>query len=179
MNQQIALPRPVTPVSAIISTELLQIVQNEYRMNWNGIHGWSHWMRVRENGLRLAPLTGATPKLVELFAFLHDVCRQNDGWDLEHGKRAAEFIGALQADCLALPPLEIELLRYACANHSAGLIEADITVQTCWDADRLDLGRIGVRPDARWLCTPAAKQPELIEWAYRQSRGLGHAQEHS
>lgn len=164
------IPTPTTPVSTTISTALLLVLQHEYRLNWDGIHGWSHWMRVRENGLRLAPLTGAKPQVVKLFAFLHDICRQDDGRDLDHGKRAAEFIDTLGADVLALSAADVELLKYACAYHTAGLTEADVTVQTCWDADRLDLGRIGIRPKAQFLCTLAAKQPEFIEWAYQQSR---------
>jgi uncharacterized protein len=44
-------------------------------------------------------------------------------------------------------------------------------VQTCWDADRLDLGRVGKRPDPRRLCTPAARDRDVIEWAYRRSLG--------
>jgi uncharacterized protein len=44
-----------------------------------------------------------------------------------------------------------------------------VTVQTCWDADRLDLGRVGKHPHPRYLCTPAARDREVIEWAYRRS----------
>ncbi|MGO9117211.1 MAG: hypothetical protein ACLQPD_06315 [Desulfomonilaceae bacterium] len=40
---------------------------------------------------------------------------------------------------------------------------------TCWDADRLDIGRVGLKPVARKLCTEAAKKPEMIEWAYERS----------
>ncbi|MFM7531655.1 MAG: hypothetical protein ACKO5J_04035, partial [Rubrivivax sp.] len=54
-------------------------------------------------------------------------------------------------------------------HHSSGLTEADVTVQTCWDADRLDLGRVGIRPSPRYLCTPAARQPETIARAYAAS----------
>lgn len=32
----------------------------------------------------------------------------------------------------------------ALAYHSDGYTEGDITVQVCWDADRLDLGRVGI-----------------------------------
>jgi hypothetical protein len=38
-------------------------------------------------------------------------------------------------------------------------------VQVCWDADRLDLLRVGIRPNARYLCTEAARLPETLEWA--------------
>ena len=47
--------------------------------------------------------------------------------------------------------------------------DADITVQTCWDADRLDLGRVGIRPDPRRLCTAAARNPRMIEAAFARS----------
>ena len=50
-----------------------------------------------------------------------------------------------------------------------GGTEADVTVQTCWDADRLDLGRVGIRPHPRYLCTPAARSAEVIEWAHARS----------
>jgi uncharacterized protein len=62
-----------------------------------------------------------------------------------------------------------ELLVAACRGHSDGHREAHPTVQTCWDADRLDLGRVGVRPDPRYLCTPHAKCPQRIERAWQWS----------
>jgi uncharacterized protein len=68
-----------------------------------------------------------------------------------------------------LPPDDLELLTYASEFYTSGLQEGDITVLTCWDADRLDLGRVGLKPMARKLCTEAAKKPEIIEWAYRRS----------
>lgn len=60
-------------------------------MDWNGIHGNSHWFRVRENGLLIAGENNATPKVVELFAFTHDCRRENDGIDPQHGKRASQY----------------------------------------------------------------------------------------
>ena len=41
----------------------------------------------------------------------------------------------------------------------------NITIQTCWDSDRLDLGRIGIMPHASRLSTEVAKKPETIKWA--------------
>jgi uncharacterized protein len=64
---------------------------------------------------------------------------------------------------------ELELLVYACRYHSDGCTEADLTVQVCWDADRLDLGRVGIRPDPRYLCTEYAKTDPVIETAYQAS----------
>lgn len=150
--------------------ELLTVVRQEFVLPLDGVHGEAHWARVHENGLRLAEHSGADTEIIELFAYLHDVKREDDGWDLEHGRRSAEFVRSLQGGLLALPGAKLELLVYACARHSDGLTEADVTVQTCWDADRLDLGRIGIRPIPRFLCTDAAKDPALIEWAFHRSQ---------
>ena len=63
----------------------------------------------------------------------------------------------------------MNLLTEALKYHSDGYTEADITVQVCWDADRLDLGRVGLRPRADRLCTNTAKSQFVIEAAYKRS----------
>jgi uncharacterized protein len=151
-------------------TRLIDAIRDGYALSWHGIHGVFHWMRVRETGLRLAERTGANRQVVELFAYLHDSKRLNERRDPGHGARAAQFARTLQGSVLSLSDEHLERLAYACAYHTDGLTEADITVQTCWDADRLDLGRVGIRPQARYLCTPAAKDVEMIRWAFARSR---------
>ena len=64
---------------------------------------------------------------------------------------------------------QLTLLEEACCGHSDGHLLADVTVQTCWDADRLDLARVGIIPDASKLCTEAARSPALIERAMERS----------
>jgi uncharacterized protein len=153
-----------------ISNNLMAAIRQGFALHLDGIHGQAHWLRVHENGLRLAEKTGADLEIVELFAYLHDSKRQNNGWDREHGRRAAEFVESLRGTLVVLPADRFERLVYAIAYHSDGLTEADSNVQTCWDADRLDLGRINIRPNPQRLCTAAAQGPEMIEWAYRRSR---------
>jgi uncharacterized protein len=128
---------------------------------------------VYENGQRLAQQTGADARIVELFAYLHDSRRLDDGWDHEHGQRAAALVRSLNDELLALSEDGLDSLAYACTYHTDGLTEASVTIQTCWDADRLDLGRIGVRPTPSRLCTPAAQDPATIEWAWSRSRAAG------
>ena len=149
---------------------LIEAVRAEYALSWNGIHGISHWTRVRENGLRLAAQTGAQVDVVECFAYLHDAKRQNDSRDPGHGSRGAALARVLPCGVLDLVDEQIELLAYACTRHTDGLIEADVTVQTCWDADRLDLGRVGIMPKAAYLCTPAARDAAILEWAWERSQ---------
>ena len=147
----------------------MDYIRNQFCLDWFGIHGAAHWARVRVNGLQLARTTGANVKVVELFAFLHDAQRQNDGRDPEHGERAAGLAHELNGQFFSLDRPELLLLEHACREHSNGGLEADATVQTCWDADRLDLGRVGKHPDPRYLCTEVARRPETIEVAYRRS----------
>ena len=154
----------------ILSQDLMDLIEQGFALRLEGIHGTAHWARVRDNGLRLAEQTGANPKVVELFAYLHDSKRLNDGHDPQHGARAARFAASIRISLLDLSDSDFELLRFACEFHTDGPTEADVTVQTCWDADRLDLGRIGVRPDPRRLCTSAAREPDTIEWALARSR---------
>ena len=153
----------------IITPELIVEIKKQYRLDWHGIHGVSHWARVRNNGLRLAEKTGANAKVVELFAFIHDSGRLNDYFDPEHGLRAANFARALLGHVINLADEELQLLTYACEFHSDGHQEADITILTCWDADRLDLGRVGIIPVPEKLCTSAARDSAMIDFALKSS----------
>jgi uncharacterized protein len=153
----------------MVHPDLIKEIRKQFRLNWHGVHGIYHFQRVKDNGLRLAEETKANKTVVELFAFLHDARRHNEYEDVLHGKRAAKMVHYFQGVFFDLPPDDLELLAYACEFHTAGLREGDITVMTCWDADRLDIGRVGLKPIARKLCTEAGKKPEIIEWAYRRS----------
>ena len=107
--------------------------------------------------------------MVELFAIIHDCQRDNDNYDLQHGRRAAEYVYKIRNRWLKINEKEMGLLAEACEYHSDGLIDADITIQTCWDSDRLDLGRVGIKPSPDRLCTVIAKRSDVMEAAYRRS----------
>lgn len=155
--------------SAHVSEELFTYLVDTHPLGHDGFHGKDHWLRVLKNGRELAVHTGANLRVVELFALIHDSQREHEGDDPEHGHRAAEYARSLQGVWFDLTRQELELLVYACRYHSDGFIEADLTVQVCWDADRLDLGRVGVRPDPQYLCTKFAKIDPVIEAAYQTS----------
>jgi uncharacterized protein len=156
-------------VSPIIDTKILALVSSEYKLSWYGIHGFHHWTRVRENGLKFASLTCAKTKIVELFSFFHDCKREDDIWDPEHGPKAARLLQTLNKAYIKLNSADLDILVIACRDHTFGFLEADITVQTCWDSDRLDFGRTSVRPSPDYLCTDAAKRHEILEWAHERS----------
>lgn len=150
---------------------LLRHLRRRFAIEWGGAHGGAHWARVLQNGLRLAPATGADVHVVALFAFFHDACRVNEYTDRDHGLRGAELALRLHGKLFEASAGQLDLLVAACTGHSDGHVDAPPTVQTCWDADRLDLGRVGIRPRAQYLCTAAARDPATLDWAYRRSRG--------
>ncbi|MCD6286826.1 MAG: hypothetical protein J7M39_13020 [Anaerolineae bacterium] len=120
--------------------------------------------------MRLAQINGANTAVVEYFAFLHDIKRLNDGRDPHHGQRSADFARTIRNTLIHLDDTQFEQLIYACAEHTRGLTDTDITIGTCWDADRLDLARVGIIPDPKRLCTEAARDPAIRKWAVRRSR---------
>jgi uncharacterized protein len=156
-------------LDATVRRRLFGHLRAGFALDWRGVHGAPHWSRVRVNGLAIARAIGAREDVVELFALLHDSQRQNDGTDALHGARAAQWATASRGVLFRLDAVGLELLVYACRHHSDGLIEAAPTVQACWDADRLDLARVGRTPDPRRLCTDAARDPGLLESAIARS----------
>ncbi|MBR6699655.1 MAG: hypothetical protein IKL71_06525 [Bacteroidaceae bacterium] len=111
------------------------------------VHGIGHWKRVERNGLLLAT-EEVNVKVVRLFAYLHDHKRLDDGWDMEHGQRAAENLDNIRQTLLAgLTDEEFGMLRRACMEHSITQRTGIPTIDACFDADRLDLPRVGYRPD--------------------------------
>jgi uncharacterized protein len=144
---------------------VLDAVLDEYTLPLAGYHGVAHWARVLENGLRLAEATGADADVVRLFAVLHDSRRMNEDADPQHGPRAAAFAETLRGRIFELSDHGFGLLHRACAGHTHERTHPDVTIQTCWDADRLDLGRVGITPRASRLCTEFARRPEILRWA--------------
>ena len=128
---------------------LVHAILEDYALPWHGIHGVGHWARVLENGLRLAEATGAKIEVAQLFAVFHDSQRISESSDYGHGQRGAELAAGLRGDLFELSDADFDLLHFACAHHTDGLTEGDVTIQVCWDADRLDLGRVGMIPAAK------------------------------
>lgn len=132
-----------------------------------GMHGVAHWWRVRHNGLQLATATGADEVVVRLFAIFHDSHRHDEHRDPAHGPRAAEWLVRVRdgsdSSCPAtteaierLGSARFEALRAACELHTSAATHADPTVATCFAADRLDLWRVGTRPNPKHI--PIARE---------------------
>ena len=147
---------------------LMAAIRQQFRINWDGVHGPSHWARVRHHALRLCKLRQGDLLVAELFAYLHDSQRENEWTDPLHGARAADYAASLNGIYFKLSGEQLDLLTHAARFHSDGLMHEDATIQSCWDADRLDLGRVGIIPSKKYL---SAHAHPLIEKAYEWSLG--------
>lgn len=153
---------------------LLAAARAKALLSRHGDHGFSHWARVRHHGVSLARVYGVNPWIPSLFGLFHDCRRENEYLDPGHGPRAGELVLELASEGLFRPWLstrEVDWLAEACQFHSDGLIHGPAALLVCWDADRLDLGRVGTRPLPELLCTEAARDPFRIEAAYAWSCG--------
>lgn len=155
---------------SLLTPALLKRILDGYSLPPRGTHGITHWARVLENGRRLAAPASADLDVVELFSVFHDARRINEAVDHGHGLRGLKLARELRGSFFELDDGRFKLLEHACAAHTSGHTRADPSVQVCWDADRLDLLRAGIRPNPDHLCTEAAKDPALIEWANARAR---------
>jgi len=133
-----------------------------FALGRHSVHGPDHWNRVEAVGLDLCHETSADETVVRLFALLHDSCRLDDGADPLHGPRAADMLGEFAGTFFALEPDRLALLEYAIRHHTGGRTSDDPTIGTCWDADRLDIGRVGIIPHQRYMSTkPGRRRAKL------------------
>ena len=123
----------------------------------HSVHGPDHWARVERNGLYLAEHTGADPTIVSLFAVFHDAMRENENHDPGHGRRGAELARSMAGELSFLAEADLDRLCFACTWHTNRTHHENPTIGACWDADRLDLGRVGMRPRARYMNTDVAR----------------------
>ncbi len=137
---------------------LWEIVTAQRELRDFSIHGPDHWRRVERNALFLAKRTGADVEVVRLFALFHDSRRVDDGHDEGHGARGADYAKTLAGTEFELSSPQANMLCYACTWHTDGVHHDDPTIGTCWDADRLDLTRIGAVPDPAYMSTEIGRE---------------------
>lgn len=146
-------------------TELIKKVRRFAIARWkqnpleSPLHGPKHWDAVARNGERLAIATGANVLVTQLFAYFHDLCRIDDGNDSDHGRRAAKLAMELRFKLFkSLTTQEFTLLQTACEGHTVLRRYGDATIDTCFDADRLDLTRLGITLDPALMATEEGRR---------------------
>lgn len=138
------------------------------------LHGEAHWKAVALTGLFISRLTGgASMPFLYVFAMLHDMCRLNDDHDPAHGERASMLFARLvmHPGVQGFGPYEpaTEDMIYALAHHVGAphaRDHANLNVGICWDADRLNLWRVGVRPDPAYLTTEVGQSSGASAYSF-------------
>ena len=144
-------------INKIKSNRLKRYLKKQFKLAPDSLHGPTHWQKVENIGLAIARRNGADQEVVRLFAWLHDSCRRNEFTDEKHGERASKLAKQLRGKYFKLTDDQFEKLHFACKNHAHGMVCEDVTVGTCWDADRLDLGRVGTNPEEEYMSTKEGK----------------------
>lgn len=148
----------------MIRQSLLDIALAKYQLREEP-HGRPHWARVHMTSMRLARgidgLEMCSGEMFYYFAVFHDCCRIDDNKDPHHGARAAAYLSRLfeSADYPAVTlstPCQDAILK-AIAQHTAVRYTPDPFVGICWDSDRLDLPRVGIEVDPKFLSTRPAR----------------------
>ena len=143
--------------------DILDLIIRDLKINLYGYHGIKHWERVYKNTKILADHYKIESEVFELFSILHDSKREDEYRDEEHGLRASLFTKQLlEKGLIVLNSEDSNRLLFACKNHTIkdrhNSLCKDLIVQICFDSDKLDLGRVGIVPDARKMLTSRAKQ---------------------
>ncbi|MEI6708586.1 MAG: hypothetical protein WCK96_15800 [Methylococcales bacterium] len=141
----------------MINPNLLELLKQDALLFDSSIHGLHHWETVERNGLYLAKFTGADVQVVSYFAYFHDCMRENERDDPKHGARGSQY-AKQHKQLLNLSAEQLAMLCLACSGHTYGRQSSCATVATCWDADRLDLGRVGILPNSKYLLSDEAKR---------------------
>jgi uncharacterized protein len=150
--------------------KLLGKIVEEFELDLYGRHGIYHWARVLENALYVSKELDVDKEILILFSILHDSKRVNDSYDKKHGVRAAEFVRLINNDFLNLSEHKLKLLVFACEGHNSIRFNDNLTIQACWDADRLDLLRANIKPSSEYMNLAISKEKSTMDWANKRSK---------
>ena len=71
----------------------------------------------------------------------------------------------MRGELFEIADSQMDLLCEALKLHNDGQVSEDPTIGTCWDADRMDLPRVGIVPDPKLMSTDYGS-----DWANQRRR---------
>ncbi len=150
--------------------EMRQVIKllEAHRRFKSVLHGPRHWVRVHRFGTLMADeygLDSEKRRCVEIFAWTHDLVREDDGPGNQHARDGAAYLDIVLPQVFGgLTAQQTAAIRAAIHYHSDGMAAEEAyyrgyldgtgwdeataiqVIGCCWDADRLDLMRLGRRP---------------------------------
>ena len=141
-----------------------------------GPHGPVHWFKVYRNCQDIDTMIYENRDenrdwFYWCFAMLHDCKRTSEQADPAHGIEAAKMVPNDKSQ------FNISLAR-AIKLHQMGQTMdetaplGDMRIGICWDADRLELVRVGIMPDPKYMSTDIGKQ--IVENMNKPPAGYDH-----
>jgi uncharacterized protein len=171
--------------STIDRPGLIAHLRSQFRLDWCGLQGIPHWARVRANGLMLASDTGANTHVVELFAFFHAACLQDEdeSADEDHLERSRKLVRDLHMIYFNSDESEmLELLNALIpVKRLPRFYKGSETCATCLDADALDMWRFGAVPSgthdlitqpAKWTKNRERSERRALAWLCKWQAGV-------
>lgn len=129
---------------------LYEIKLDATHMN-SPLHGELHWRAVAAAGIEIASSVSERSDIALAFGMIHDSQRERDDWDPDHGVRAANWLICSVTLASLIGTEERELLASACLYHDRGMTTQNPLIGTLWDADRINLWRVGLCPDESYF----------------------------
>ena len=113
----------------------------KYRKYREGIHGEKHARNVCILAARIAERCGGDQDVIQWAALLHDIGRENDGNDPDHGERGAEIAEHIIKTENLRP--DIEMVKQ-CIHQHCRPPRTSHEAKVMSDADKLDRFRLGM-----------------------------------
>jgi uncharacterized protein len=142
------------PVASLWQRKIAPALEARLPLGESPVHGYEHARRVGLFAEILAWQYGADMFAAVVAAYCHDCARENDGPDPGHGARSWQRCAGVLRDLF--PGLPMKALRLAIEDHSLGSTTQAPLIASLWDADRIDLMRLGYELDPLRFSRPEA-----------------------
>ena len=140
----------------LMERRLWRYCRRHFNSKLGSEHGPLHWKRVWAFGDVLCDRDPNIDRaVVHAFACLHDVMRESNLDDPQHGPEAAALVRRIRhSHLLYLTDAQVGLLVKACFLHTSALRSSFSTRTACLDAGRMDLPPCGSVPDPERMASP-------------------------
>lgn len=123
----------------------------------SNIHGIKHLRKVAYLAGRFATCLNTNIEAAVIGGYLHDCARIDDGVGNHHAHKSAVLAEKILNEIYP-NYVESKTIYNAIYSHADGLISDDKIIGCVWDADRLNLIRLGIIPQLDLLSTPVARR---------------------
>lgn len=149
-NYSIDEDKSIDKFFEIVPLKIVKKITDQFYIKDSFIHGIPHWSRVFYYGDILSDFNSLDIENIAYFSIFHDSRRFNDFEDPDHGLRGADFFRTFDK-IIKLKNEQKEIIYEACKIHNYQKQSDSFEVGVCLDSDRIDLTRVGIKPNNDYL----------------------------